>query len=161
MTPNTILWIYITLLVLGGLMGLLKGKSKISLIMSLAFALPLALCALHLIDFFYDWRKTVNGQTTLHLHVELADLIIAFLLLFFGLRFIKGRKFMPAGLMSIASPAATSFCAVMVSCFISPSVLRSTFQPEPEGGANTSVIAIFFDFVGFAPFVIASGSAML
>jgi uncharacterized membrane protein (UPF0136 family) len=103
MTSNIVLWTYIALLVAGGLMGLLKGKSKISLIMSLAFALPLALCALHLIDFSYDWRKTVNGQTTLHLHAELPDLIILFLLLFFGLRFIKGRKFMPAGLMSIAS----------------------------------------------------------
>jgi uncharacterized membrane protein (UPF0136 family) len=103
MTPNTVLWIYIALLVAGGLMGLIKGKSKMSLIMSLAFALPLALCALHIINSAYDRRDQVNGQTTFHLHVELADVLILVLLLFFGMRFIKGRKFMPAGLMSLAS----------------------------------------------------------
>ena len=100
---NTILWIYIALLVAGGLMGLLKAKSKMSLIMSLAFALPLALCALHILNFSYDRRNTVNGQTTSHLHFELADILIFILLLFFGMRFVKGLKFMPAGLMSIAS----------------------------------------------------------
>ena len=103
MTPNTVLWIYITLLVAGGLMGFLKAKSKISLLMSLAFAVPLALCALGLIPFAYDRRSAVSGQTTSHIHVELADVLILFMLLFFGMRFIKGRKFMPAGLMSIAS----------------------------------------------------------
>jgi uncharacterized membrane protein (UPF0136 family) len=103
MTPNTVLWIYIALLVAGGLMGLIIGKSKMSLIMSLAFALPLALCALHIVNVFYDWSNTVNGRTTFHIHPELADVLILVLLLFFGMRFIKGRKFMPAGLMSIAS----------------------------------------------------------
>ena len=100
---NIILWIYIALLVAGGLMGFLKAKSKASLIMSLAFALPLALCALRVLNFYYDRRNVVNGRTTLHIHVELADVLIFILLLFFGMRFLKGRKFMPAGLMSIAS----------------------------------------------------------
>ena len=103
MTPNTVLWIYIALLVAGGLIGFLKAKSKMSLIMSLAFAVPLALCALHFINFSYDRRNAVNGQTTSHIRAELPDVLILFLLLFFGMRFIKGRKFMPAGLMSIAS----------------------------------------------------------
>src|SRR5437868_2997629 len=35
---NTVLWIYIALLVVGGLMGFIKGKSKISLISSVLFA---------------------------------------------------------------------------------------------------------------------------
>ena len=103
MTPNTVLWIYIALLVAGGLMGFLKAKSKMSLIMSLAFALPLALCALHIIDTTYYHGHTVNGQTISHIHVELPDVLILLMLVFFGIRFIKGRKFMPAGLMSIAS----------------------------------------------------------
>lgn len=86
MTPNVVLWIYIALLVAGGLLGFLKAKSKMSLIMSLAFALPLTLCALEILKVKY-----------------LADALIALLLVFFGMRFIKGRKFMPGGLMSIAS----------------------------------------------------------
>ena len=40
----TILWIYIVLLFLGGLVGYLKAGSKISLIMSASFAGILILC---------------------------------------------------------------------------------------------------------------------
>ena len=89
MNPTTVLWIYIAFLVLGGLMGFIKGKSKISLIMSLAFAIPLALYALG------------------HLHMRyLPEILIGFLLIFFGMRFMKSKKFMPAGFMSILSIAA-------------------------------------------------------
>ena len=35
---NTVLWVYIVLLLIGGLIGFFKGKSKVSLIMSSAFA---------------------------------------------------------------------------------------------------------------------------
>ena len=100
---NIILWIYIVLLVAGGLMGFLKAGSKMSLIMSVAFAVPLALCALHVINVFYDRRETVNGQTRLHIHFDLADGLILFLLIFFSMRFAKGKKFMPAGLMTVLS----------------------------------------------------------
>ena len=34
MNPNTILWIYIVLLVVGGLIGFLKAGSQVSIIMS-------------------------------------------------------------------------------------------------------------------------------
>jgi uncharacterized membrane protein (UPF0136 family) len=56
MTPNTsviILWVYIVLLLAGGLMGFIKAKSKISLITSALFAVPLALCATAVIRPFY------------------------------------------------------------------------------------------------------------
>jgi len=106
MTPNMVLWIYVGLLVLGGLIGYFKAGSKISLIMSLAFAAPIALVAAGIIRVAYDRRETVNGVTRFHLHLDLADVLIFTLLLFFGLKFIKKKKFMPAGLMVIASIAA-------------------------------------------------------
>jgi uncharacterized membrane protein (UPF0136 family) len=85
MTPNTsviILWVYIVLLLAGGLMGFIKAQSKISLITSSIFALLLALCATSVIRPFY-----------------IADILVGLLLVVFGMRFAKGRKFMPSGLM--------------------------------------------------------------
>lgn len=79
---NLVLWIYIVLLVIGGLIGFLKGKSKVSLIMSVSFAALLALCAAHVV--FYDY---------------VADILLAALLVVFALRLAKTKKFMPAGLM--------------------------------------------------------------
>ncbi len=89
MTPNTILWIYIVLLVLGGLVVFLKAGSKMSLLMSVAFAIPLALCAKGIIS-----------------EPRVADILLGFLLIFFGMRFAKSKKFMPNGLMAILSAAA-------------------------------------------------------
>lgn len=106
MTANLVLWIYVALLVLGGLIGYSKAGSKISLIMSLVFAAPIALVAAGVLRVAYDRRETVNGVTRFHLHVDLADVLIFVLLVFFGMKFIKKGKFMPAGLMSIASLAA-------------------------------------------------------
>jgi len=85
MTPTTsviILWVYIVLLMAGGLTGFIKAKSKISLITSALFALLLALCATAVIRPFY-----------------IADILVGLLLIVFGIRFAKGRKFMPSGLM--------------------------------------------------------------
>ena len=79
---DTALWVYIALLLLGGLAGYLKAKSKASLIASVVFASSLTLCALKVIQ---------PG------HV--ADLLLAALLVVFGLRLARTKKFMPAGLM--------------------------------------------------------------
>ena len=92
MTPNKILWIYIVVLVAGGLVGLLKANSKISLMMSLAFAAALALCATDIVQV-----------------PRLADIILIFLVVFFGLRFAKSKKFMPAGLMSVLTAATLAW----------------------------------------------------
>lgn len=79
---NTILWVYIVLLVIGGLMGFLKAGSKVSLIMSVAFAVVLALFAGGLVP----WPIG-------------ADILLVVLLVVFGMRYAKTKKFMPAGLM--------------------------------------------------------------
>jgi uncharacterized membrane protein (UPF0136 family) len=87
--PTTILWIYIVLLFAGGLMGFLKAKSKMSLIMSATFAVILILCNL--------------GEIRIQ---HAADYVLMFLLLFFVLRFAKSKKFMPNGMMSVITLAA-------------------------------------------------------
>jgi uncharacterized membrane protein (UPF0136 family) len=91
----TILWIYIILLVAGGVMGLVKGRSKISLIASVAFAIPLILCAVDVIPFRYStW-------------------ILVALLAFFGWRLLKSPKFMPAGLMTILTVLALALPPIL------------------------------------------------
>ena len=84
MSPSKVLWIYIILLVLGGLIGFFKGKSRVSLIMSVVFAALLSLCAAGIVFQYY-----------------VADILLAVLLVVFGLRLAKTRKFMPAGLMLV------------------------------------------------------------
>ena len=82
MNPNNVLWIYIILLVAGGLVGYLKGKSQVSLMMSVAFAVALSLCAAGIIFKYY-----------------VADILLALLLAVFAMRLVKTKKFMPGGLM--------------------------------------------------------------
>jgi uncharacterized membrane protein (UPF0136 family) len=87
MKPETILWIYIVLLVLGGLMGFFKAKSKMSLITSLVFGAVLSVCALD------------------KLRIEVAWGILSFLALIFVLRLMKTKKFMPSGMMVLLTLA--------------------------------------------------------
>ena len=89
LTPTVVLWIYIVLLVAGGLMGLVKAGSKISLMVSVAFAAALSWCAMNL------WRLRPSTNALV------ADLILIVLLVFFGMRFAKSKKFMPMGMMCI------------------------------------------------------------
>lgn len=89
MNPNTVLWIYIVLLVLGGLMGFLKAGSKASLIASVSFAAVLSLSA-----------------TGIILQRSVADIVLAILLVFFGMRLAKSKKFMPNGMMLILTITA-------------------------------------------------------
>jgi uncharacterized membrane protein (UPF0136 family) len=86
MSPNTVLWIYIILLLVGGWIGYLKAGSKISLQTSVVCAAVLLLAAIPGI-FMPGFRR------------GLADLIMAALLVVFAVRLTKTRKFMPSGLM--------------------------------------------------------------
>ena len=89
MNPNTVLWIYIVLLVAGGLVGFFKANSKASLIASCSFAAVLILCAIGVI-----------------FHRYVADIVLAILLVFFAHRLTKSKKFMPNGLMLILTLVA-------------------------------------------------------
>jgi len=89
MSPTKVLWIYIILLVIGGLIGFFKGKSRVSLIMSVSFAAALSLCAAQIIFQAY-----------------VADILLAVLLVVFGMRLAKTKKFMPSGMMLVITLAA-------------------------------------------------------
>ena len=89
MNRVTVLWIYIILLVIGGLIGFLKGKSRVSLIMSVAFAAALSLSAADIMFKYY-----------------VADILLAALLVVFAMRLVKTKKFMPAGLMLVITICA-------------------------------------------------------
>ena len=89
MNPTTVLWVYIVLLVAGGIMGFVKAGSKMSLLTSLAFAAVLALCNANVIQMRH-----------------LTDIILAVLIVFFGMRFAKSKKFMPMGMMTLMTVLA-------------------------------------------------------
>jgi len=84
MTPELILWIYIVLLVIGGVIGFVKAKSKPSLIASSIFAVALAMVNLNLVNIRH-----------------LADILLGLLIIVFAMRYAKTKKFMPAGMMII------------------------------------------------------------
>lgn len=84
LNPTTVLWVYIVLLVAGGLIGFFKAGSKASLIASASFAAALILCAIRVIFQPY-----------------VADILLAVLLVFFAMRLTKTKKFMPNGLMIV------------------------------------------------------------
>lgn len=88
MKPEVILWVYIVLLVIGGLIGFLKAKSKVSLIMSVLFAILLGIVATDLLDVRWSWG------------------ILSFLAFIFFLRLLKTKKFMPSGFMLLVTAAA-------------------------------------------------------
>jgi uncharacterized membrane protein (UPF0136 family) len=87
---NWILWVYIILLLVGGMIGYFKGKSHVSLIMSVGFAVALIV-------------TTLLAEPTAR---EIADVLMAALLVVFTIRLVKTKKFMPAGMMLVITVAA-------------------------------------------------------
>ena len=96
MHSHTVLWIYILLLLVGGLIGFLKAGSKISLITSAISAAALIL-------------TTIPGVLGIRLASGLQDIIMAALLVVFAIRLGKTKKFMPSGLMLVITAAALAF----------------------------------------------------
>lgn len=84
MTSGIVLWIYIVLLVAGGVAGFVKAGSKPSLIAASVFAAALVLCQLQVLR--PAW---------------VVDLLLGLLVVVFVIRLVKTKKFMPAGLMVI------------------------------------------------------------
>ena len=92
MNPNTILWAYIVLLLVGGLIGFLKAGSKISLITSAVSSAVLVIASnRHLL-------QPAASQIAI-------ESILALLLVVFAIRLAKTKKFMPSGLMLVLTLA--------------------------------------------------------
>ncbi len=85
-----VLPVYLVLLLVGGLMGYLKAGSKVSLITSTIFAVALAVCG---------YAPVPKGP-------ELVLALQGVLLIVFVARFLRTKKFMPAGLMLILTIVA-------------------------------------------------------
>ena len=90
---NEVLWIYIILLLIGGLVGFFKGRSKVSLITSAVFAAILVITVL-------------PGVFQPAFARNLANVIMALLLVVFAVRLAKTKKFVPSGIMLVVTVAA-------------------------------------------------------
>jgi uncharacterized membrane protein (UPF0136 family) len=84
---NLVFWIYVVLLLVGGLIGFFKAKSTVSLIMSAVAAALLVL--------------TRAGIFEPAFARSLANIIMALLLVVFAIRLAKTKKFIPGGLMLV------------------------------------------------------------
>jgi uncharacterized membrane protein (UPF0136 family) len=89
---NLVFWIYVVLLLVGGMIGFLKAKSKVSLITSAVAAALLVL--------------TRAGIFEPSFARSLANVIMAALLVVFAIRLAKTKKFMPSGLMLLMTIVA-------------------------------------------------------
>jgi uncharacterized membrane protein (UPF0136 family) len=97
MNPAIVLWIYLAILVAGGIYGYVKAGSTVSLITSLVFGALLAVAAMG----WFGW-------------IHAGDLILAILVVVFALRFQKTRRFMPAGMLTILTIAALLIRVMML-----------------------------------------------
>ncbi|PZD72349.1 hypothetical protein C1752_03936 [Acaryochloris thomasi RCC1774] len=89
MTPGTLAALLYGLLnIAGGVMGYVKSKSKISLIMGCFFGMLLVVGAI----------ATLKGSA---IGLSMATVITGILVVVFGIRWVKTQKVMPSGLMVI------------------------------------------------------------
>jgi uncharacterized membrane protein (UPF0136 family) len=90
---NTVLWIYIVLLLVGGLIGFLKAKSQISLIASAIFAALLVL-------------TTLPGLFQPRAALGISNVIMIIIVVVFAFRLAKTKKFMPSGMLLVLTIVA-------------------------------------------------------
>lgn len=92
-------WIYGALILVGGLMGFVKGKSRISLLMGLIFGAALIACGVYI-----DQGK--------HDALVAATTLAAVLFVMFAIRYAKTKKIMPSGMLALISLLATVWLAM-------------------------------------------------
>lgn len=83
MSWNQVVWGFCALLIVGGVVGFLKARSKVSLIASVGSAIPLALAAADILPFW------------------VVPLVLGSLVAVFAKRLATTRKFMPSGMLLI------------------------------------------------------------
>lgn len=101
---NTVAWalligLYAIIVLVGGVVGYTKARSKVSLISGLASGVALAIAA------FTTLQSPISG-------LSLALAIAVFLLIVFAIRWTKTRAIMPAGMMTVLSLMASIVFAV-------------------------------------------------
>jgi uncharacterized membrane protein (UPF0136 family) len=89
-TPAIIIWVYAALILVGGVMGWAKARSQMSLWSGLIFGVALILVGV----------GVARGYAN---HLIAATVLAGLLAIIMGVRFVKTKKFMPAGLVAILS----------------------------------------------------------
>ncbi len=101
---NTVAWalligLYAMIVIVGGIVGYTKARSRVSLISGLGSGVALAIAALMTL------QNPISGLT-------LATAIAVFLFIVFCIRWINTRALMPAGMMAVLSLIASISFAV-------------------------------------------------
>jgi uncharacterized membrane protein (UPF0136 family) len=89
-TAAMVVWIYGALVLVGGVMGWVKARSKPSLISGIVFGVALIL---------FGYGISQGHAADVWVAIGLAGLLAIIM----GIRFAKTKKFMPAGLLAILS----------------------------------------------------------
>jgi uncharacterized membrane protein (UPF0136 family) len=87
------IWVYGAMMMLGGVAGYVKVRSKASLMAGVGMGLGL------LASGFGVWRGSVDS-------LIVAEVIAALLLVIFAIRLAKTKRFMPGGMLAFISLAA-------------------------------------------------------
>lgn len=99
-TKAIIVWVYGALVLVGGVMGWVKAKSKPSLISGIIFGVALIL-----------FGHGINQGRAADVWVAIA--LAGLLAIIMGIRFAKTKKFMPAGLLAILSAVVVATLLLM------------------------------------------------
>jgi uncharacterized membrane protein (UPF0136 family) len=104
-TTAVVIWVYGALILLGGIVGFIKAKSKPSLIAGGISGAVLLACG---------WAVWNDSEGARDFGLWFAVALAIILMMFFAARFMKSKKIMPAGLMAGLSFAALVMLVVRV-----------------------------------------------